>query len=447
MRSRLPALLLLLALASAATAPAQAPRKKTPAVKKTPAKTEELQPPSWKIEALAVEGNHNYTATQILAVSGLKIGQPAARQDFEKARDRLIATGAFDNVGYRYEPSATSTGYLATIEVQEAQPIYPFMFEDLPAGPKDLEAALKQSDPLFGPKIPATEALLKRYSAVLEQYLAPKGFKDKITARVSLENINDLMVVFRPATLPISVAEVRFTGAHIIPPTELQRAIHGIAIGSAYQETRFRQFLETTIRPLYEMRGRLRVAFPKLTTLPASDVKGVIVIAEVAEGASYTLGDVSIEGAPARVKFKTGEVADMIAAQQSVDQVLQQVRRQGYMKAAAQVDRKFDDAKHIVNLKVRVTPGAQYAFGELTIQGLDINGEAAMKRMWGLQPGKPFDAGYPDMFLNRVREEGLFDSLGETKSQVKVNEEARTVDVTLVFKGAPPPARRRPERP
>lgn len=442
MRTRCPALLVLFALAVAATAAAQTPRKKSSGGKKATAQTTELQPPSWKIEALAVEGNHNYTAAQILAASGLGVGQAVTKQDFDRARDRLIATGAFENAGYRYEPSQTSTGYTVTLQVQEAQPVYPYMFEDLPANPKEMEAALRQSDLLFGPKIPATETLLKRYCAALEQYLAAKGYQDGVTARVSLENINDLMVVFRPATPPVTVAEVRFTGANVIPTVELQRAIHGIAIGSIYQESRFRQFLETTIRPLYEQRGRLRVAFPKLTTAPAPDVKGVIVTVQVSEGESYTLGDVNIEGAAGRVKFKTGEVADMLAAQDGVDQVLQQVRRLGYMKATALVERKLDDAKRVVNLKVRVTPGPQYTFGELTIQGLDINGEAAMRRMWGLQPGKPFDAGYPDFFLGRVRQEGMFDSLGDTKSLVKVNEDARTADVTLVFQGARPPARR-----
>lgn len=445
---RFPALPLLL-LVALAVATAQTPAKK-PAAKKAPAKSIELKPPVWKIESLNIEGNQNYTAAQILQISGLKVGQPVTKQEFDRARDRLIATGAFENVGYRYEPSSTSTGYNATLQVQEAQPVYPYKFEDLPADPKEMEAALQQGDLLFGPKIPATEALLKRYSAALQQYLETKGFKDKVIAKVTLENVNDLMVVFRPNTAPISVAEVRFTGATVIPAIELQRAIHGVAIGSVYQESRFRQYLETTIRPLYEDRGRVRVAFPKLTTAKASDVKGIIVTVEVAEGDSYNLGDVNIEGAAAKAKFKSGEPVNMTAVQEGIEQVLQQVRRQGYMKAAAQVDRKIDDKKHVLNLTVRVTPGQQYTFGELSIQGLDINGEAAMKRMWGLQPGKPFDAGYPDTFLRRVREEGLFDSLGETRSVVKVNEGEHTADVTLLFRGAPLPQGqrgRRPERP
>ena len=409
---------------------------------KAPAKKEQAAP-GWRIETLRVEGNRNYTPEQVLQVAKLSVGQAAAKPDFDAARDRLIATGAFENIGYRYAPSAANTGYDVVLEVQEATPVYPYKFEDLPADQKELQAALARNDLLAAGRIPATDTLMKRYTAALQQYLETKGFHGNVVARVSQENISDLMIVFRPESSPQAVAEVRFTGASVLPPVELQRAIHDVAVGSVYQESRFRQFLDLAIRPLYENRGRLRVAFPELKTEKAPDVKGLIVTVAVREGDSYTLGDVKVVGAPVgRVKFKTGETANMMAVQDSVEQVCAQVRRQGYLKVSSQVDRNFDDAKHIVNLTVRVTPGPQYTFGRLQIQGLDIIGEAAMKKMWSLEPGKPFDAAYPDVFLNRVREEGLFDSLGETKSVVKVDESARTADVTLVFKGAPLPERR-----
>jgi outer membrane protein insertion porin family len=416
---------------------------------KTPVKTEQAAP-VWRIESLRVEGNRNYTAAQILQVAKLKVGQPVTKAEFDAARDRLIAAGAFENIGYRYTPSEAQTGYDVVLEIQEAQPGYPYKFEDLPADPKELEAALAETDLLFGPRIPATEALLKKYAAALQQYLTAKGFNGKVVAKVSQENISDLMIVFRPDSSPANVAEVRFTGTSVIPATELQRAIHDVAIGSVYQESRFRQYLDLAILPLYENRGRLKVSFPKLTTEKATDVKGLIVTVAVQEGESYNLGDVKVEGAPiGRVKFKTGDVANMMAVQDSVEQLHQQVRRQGYLKATSQVDRKLDDTKHVVNLTVRVTPGPQYTFGQLQIQGLDIIGEAAMKKMWSLEPGKPFDAAYPDVFLNRVREEGLFDSLGDTKSVVKLDDQNKTADVTLLFKGAPMPQRksRRRENP
>jgi outer membrane translocation and assembly module TamA len=86
-----------------------------------------------------------------------------------------------------------------------------------------------------------------------------------------------------------------------------------------------------------------------------------------------------------------------------------------------------------VDLTIRIDEGPQFTFGKLMVQGLDLTGEAAVKRMWALQEGKPFDGDYPDYFLNRVQQDGLFDNLHKTKAQVNVDEEHHTVDVTLQF--------------
>ncbi len=409
--------------------------QKKPAARRPPAKAAATARPAWPIDSLAVEGNRNYTEAQILQVSGLKVGQKVTKGDFDAARDRLIATGVFENVGYRYEPSASSAGYAATLQVQEVEPVYPYRFEELPASREELEAVLHQSDLLLGKRIPATETLLKRYSTVLESYLAPKGFKEKVTAKVTLENVNDLMVVFRPTTAPETIAEVRFNGASIVPQTELQRAIHGVAVGTVYQESRLRQVLENSLRPVYEERGRIRVSFPKIGKERAKDVKGLIITVSVNEGESYTLGDVTVEGAKnPKGTFKTGEVANMQKVQEGIEKIRESLRRDGYLKASSTVERKLDDQKRILNLAIRFEPGAQYKFKSMRIEGLDIIGEAAIKKMWGLKEGQPFDSEYPDYFLRTVKEAGMFDNLKQTKSATKLDEDAKTADVVLYFR-------------
>ena len=115
-------------------------------------------PTAYTVENLTVEGNHNYTAAQILAVAGLRVGQKAGKPEFEAARAKLEATGAFDNVSYRFAPSKDAEGYDVVFEVGEVAQVYPVRFEDLPATDAQLRAWLKQKDPLFGEKIPATKA-------------------------------------------------------------------------------------------------------------------------------------------------------------------------------------------------------------------------------------------------------------------------------------------------
>jgi outer membrane protein insertion porin family len=47
-----------------------------------------------------------------------------------------------------------------------------------------------------------------------------------------------------------------------------------------------------------------------------------------------------------------------------------------------------------------------------------------------------FNPEYPDHFLDRIRQEGLFDNLGKTKADVKADDVTHVVDVTLTFGGS-----------
>ena len=66
------------------------------------AEVQKAAPAEWPIASLSVEGNQNYSKEQILGVAGLKVGQMAGKSQFDAARDRLVATGLFDTVSYRF---------------------------------------------------------------------------------------------------------------------------------------------------------------------------------------------------------------------------------------------------------------------------------------------------------------------------------------------------------
>jgi len=446
-------LLLLLALAAPWEGWAAQPKK--PAATKPappkPAKPSKPAPPaSYPILSLKVEGLQNYTEAQVLAVAGLKTGDPANKQAFEAARDRLLATGAFEQVGYKYSPTRDKKGYAAVLFVTEVQPVYPVRLEDLPAPAEEILAALGEADPLFSSNVPGTRQILDRYAAAIEAFLERTNRKEEVSGSVAADETGKLVVLFRPKRQPPSVAEVHFIGNKVIPGTALQNAIAGVAIGLVYKEPAFRRLLDYSIRPLYEARGHVRVAFPKIEVAPASGVKGVAVTVTVEEGPVYKLAGVRIEGAPVDARlfakiagFKPGEVFQLPAIEEGREQVLRAVRRAGHMTAKSEWRRSIDDAARTVELTLSIEAGPQFRFGSLEIQGLDIETEPAIRKLWALKPGQPFNADYPDFFLQRVREDGVLDNLGATKSQVRVNEDSLTVDVTLVFQGEKPAGIRR----
>jgi outer membrane protein insertion porin family len=208
-------------------------------------------PRSYTVEALTVRGNHAYTAAQILAAAGLSVGQKAGKSEFDAAREKLEATGAFDHVSYLFVPSKDGEGYDASYEVAEVGQIYPIRFQDLPASSDQIRAWLKQKDPLFGDKIPATKQVVDRYVAWISEFMAGQGYRQPLAGKLSSDGGEDLAVLFRPAKGPGSIAYVIFTGTGEIPAGVLQTAMYGVAIGVLYSEPRVRQLLDNTIRPIY----------------------------------------------------------------------------------------------------------------------------------------------------------------------------------------------------
>jgi outer membrane protein assembly factor BamA len=438
-------LVALLLLASFGAAQPQATPRKTPARKAAAVSSE---PGSWPIETMHVKGNRLFTERDTLALSGLKIGQRVGKADFETARVRMLASGAFDTVGFNYAPAPDGKGYAVVFEVAEITQVYPYQFEDLEANAAELRSYLKKKIILFGEQIPATKMVLDEYIKAIEEYLAAKGHPEKVTSRVIMSSPEKLTIVFRPAITPPVVADVRFTGNQVIGSRTLRNALAGVAVGVVYREATLRELLDTSVRPLYEAHGHIRVAFSTLQTEKAKDVNGVVVIVGVNEGDRYNLGDIDIQGSSVTAgslykaaNFKVGDVANFDEINAGLDRIYKEIRRKGYMQVRSTVERKINEPKKTVNLVIHIEPGTQYQFGSLTIEGLDLHGEAAMKKLWATKPGDPFNADYPEYFLSQVREAGYFENLGRTRPVVKVDEQTHTVDVTLIFQGEERPGR------
>jgi outer membrane protein assembly factor BamA len=423
----------ILALSASSSHAQTHPRPKPPAAPPGPA------PTAYTVEALKVEGNHTYSAEQIFAAAGLVAGQKAGPAEFDAARDKLLGTGAFDNVSYRFAPSEDAEGYDATFVVAEIGQLYAIRFEELPARDDQLRAWLKQKDPLFGDKIPATKPVVDRYIAWISEFLAARDYHQPIAGKLSSEGSEDLTLLFRPAKPRDAIAHVQFTNTGDVPVGSLQTAIYQVAIGVQYSEQKFRQLLDNQIRPIYEAHGLLRVSFPHIQTTPAKDVEGISVAVGVEQGPVFQLDRVSFVGADysrsewnSLAKLKTNQTVNFDEIRAAQDRIRADQRRTGHLDAASQVKRDVNDDDHTVSIEFQIDPGPLYTLGKVDMIGLDIVSEPEIRKMWGLARGKPFNVEYPDHFLSRVKDGGVFDGLKTTRSETKINTD-HTVDVTLYF--------------
>jgi outer membrane protein assembly factor BamA len=176
---------LLLAVMTAAVAQKgrTAPRKPSApkAAAPAPAVTDPTKP--FTLAKVEVEGNRNFSAEQVLAMTGLKAGQSVRKADFDEAQQRLLDSGLFETVAYRYEPAGRAGEYTARFEVKEIEQIYPYRFESLAGDEKAMRAWLKEKEPSFGDRIPPTEPVLRRFAAALTEYFKSKGHDVEVAGR------------------------------------------------------------------------------------------------------------------------------------------------------------------------------------------------------------------------------------------------------------------------
>lgn len=398
------------------------------------------------IAELVAEGASVYTPAQAIAATGLKIGDLATKANFERARDRILSTGFFEAFGWRYEAVQGKRAVRVTLQINEPDQFLGWTLDRVPHVDRAAFLARVRAElPLFGDKIPPTDRLLERASAVLEKMAAEKGQREPMSGRVMLIGKDQVIIVFGPRKPPPTITAVRFEGARIIPPALLVKALHDVANGQPYVEANFRLFLDSQIRPMYETMGRLRAAYPKLDIAPAPGANNVVVTVHVDEGPPYTLKYVAVRGTslPDRDienegQFKLDQVVNYSELGKGMNRILDRIKEQGYMKAHYAAQPAIDDEKKTVTVTIDVDPGPRYTFRQLFIKGLDIETEPVIRKLWALKQGEPFRHGYAEEFLTNVRNRGIFDNLGVTKADEKIDDAKRIVDITLTFKGEPP---------
>jgi outer membrane protein insertion porin family len=400
-------------------------------------------PDSFPLRALHVRGNKNLTEAGILSVTGLTLNQKVGKTELDAAKDKLIATGMFETVAFQFEPGPDGQCCVANYDVVEITALFPIQFENIPEPTADIEKFLKDNVPLFEPMLPGTSQVIGLYARMIERYLALKNHPGAVLGSLVQTGKNDFKITFRMNVSLPAISNVMFTGNKAIPTVKLQNTINDVAYGQPFSRDGFRLLLENQVKPLYDALGMIRVKFSDFATEPDPRVKGVVVHVTVEEGGVYKLDKVTITGADRDYvntsEIRTGVIVNFDDVKKGLERVVAQLRKEGYMHVEGDTDRKIDDEAKTVSVNLAIEKGDQYTFGKLTIEGLDLNGEPAVRKLWGVASGKPFNTTYPQFFLDRIRENGMFDGLGTTKATTQIDEKKHIVDVTLIFGPAKKP--------
>jgi outer membrane protein insertion porin family len=425
-----------------------------PSVAAQAPKAAKREAPPGTLHSISVKGNQLYPAAAIIKESGLQIGQRVSPQIIEEARKKLQDTELFSNVADEYRFTGTvPPGYDLRFEVTEIQQLFPMRFERLGIDPEAIQKYLQSHVDLYSDRIPGTEGVLDRYKEAVQQFINQTHPDLKVKAMISNDDPQQLTVLFTPDTPAPTISQVIVTGNQAIDTGTILRAVNQVAVGVPLSDTRLKLILDGTIKPLYAAKGFAAVTFPKVETEPSKSNLGVIVKVDIKEGPVFRFGSIRFHGSGMdedeirdTIPFKPGQTFNSDQLDKFRLDLQHRMRRRGLLDASVTTQTETDDSKRAVNVTYNVVPGEVYNFRKLDVQGLDITSEPVVARLWGEKPGHPFNPDYPDFFLKRVREEGIFDNLGDTHSDYTADASSHSVIVHLYFKGGETQAQREKEK-
>ena len=414
---------------------------------------------AYKLISLKATGTARYTDKEILAASGLQIGQNAADGDFKEAVQRLGESGLFSDISYSFSSSSAGTKLELQLADTDKSKLVPAQFENFVWFTDDeLRAALQRRVPLFKDVLPVSGNLPDRVSETLQAILSEKQYPGRVNyLRDGDESSGTLnAIVYRVEEVSIRIRGVQFPGASPEQSSLLTTAARGL-IGAEYARSTVAAVAKLDLLPVYLQRGYLKAAFgpsdARVVPQPPreDDAEGpaehhfeleVDAIIPVVPGTAYSTSAVDWKGNSALkteelaslLHLSPGQPADAVRLLRDIQTINKLYRSRGYMTAQIKPDAQLDDDKGTVRYDLRVVEGELYTMGELEILGLDTQAKARMQDAWTLRQGQPYNADYPQKFLDDTRQ--LVPRGVQWAMSVHETPDAKdkTVDVEIRFK-------------
>lgn len=410
---------------------------------------------AYKLTALKVAGTTRYTDKEILAASGLQIGQNAADGDFKEAAQRLGDSGLFSDVVYSFTSSGTGTKLELRLADIDQSKLVPANFENFVWFTDDeLRIALQNRVPLFKRSLPISGNLPDRLSEALQAMLTEKRLPGRVNYLREGQDESGgplIAVAYRVEEVSIRIRSVEFPGASPEQIVLLTTAARRLT-GAEYGRHALAASAKFDLLPVYLERGYLKAAFgPSDARVPqpspATAAQGpadlqVDAIVPVMPGKIYSTSSVDWTGNSAitttevapLIHLPPGQPADAVRLLRDLESVSKLYRSRGFMMVQIKPDAQLDDEKSTVHYNLNVLEGDLYKMGELEILGLDTQAKARMQEAWTLHEGQPYNADYPRNFLNDTRELVPRGVPWAVSTHETLNAKEKTVDVEIRFK-------------
>ncbi len=395
-----------------------------------PAQTTRKPPSTFKLISINVTGTKRYTPAEIIAATGLQLGQTVTESDFKRVSQQLGETGAFSDVAYTYQYSAQGTKL--DFRIADNTQFHPVRFDNFVwFSDQELVEKLHSVIPLFHGQLPVAGSLIDQVSDALQSLLLERKLQGRADYMRTAQHDGPIEAfVFKVTGPSILIHNVAFTGATPIELPLLQAAAKNLQ-GEEYLRSVLQVQAEKNLLPIYLGRGYLKAAFADAQAKIAQESPQETVVdvdVPVDPGRQYRLTQIQWSG---NTVFAAEKLQPLIHLQ--TGQYANAVQLGDDLQA---VQKLYGTRQAEPHLELQVHEGNVYHMGELEIQGLDARTTARLVEGWKLRGGDIYDASYPQQFLNDTK-----DVVPQAPWKISVhnslNEKEKTVDVTLRFDPKP----------
>lgn len=377
------ALLVPLATAGAARAPAPAPTQLHGGV----------------VQAIRVVGNHRIDAGTIRSYMLIQPGQPFSASAIDGSVKTLYATGLFQNV------SITRQGDDLVVRVVENPLVNQVAFEGNHAldDQQLRDATQLRSRSVFTPA--AAEADRKR---ILEAYAGRGRYAATVEPEIIRLPENRVNVVYKisdgPETL---IRRITFVGNHAFSQGRLADVINSrqerwwafLSKADEYSPERMK-FDEELLHRFYLQHGYVDFRVVSATADLEPNRKGFFLTYVLHEGARYRVGKITIKSSlegvtPALLrsdlKLAKGDWYDGDAVGRSADAMTDTVRNHGFAFVKVDPRIKRDPKTHTVDLEFDVSEGPRVYVERINITGNTRTEDQVIRREMRIAEGDPYN--------------------------------------------------------
>jgi outer membrane protein assembly factor BamA len=388
---------------------------------------------------------------QVVAMSGLKVGQVVDGQILDTAAGELLKSGLFRKLSYRVHNTPNNQA-IVTFQVEESAVSMPVVFENFVwFSDEEIVAAIRKDVLYFNGTSPASGETPDKIAAALQRLLTEKHITGQVDylPYVSKDK-EELLFTVKGARIP--VCSLHFPGASAVPEAELVKAAQAL-FKTDYSKKDIATFAPLNLLPLYRHRGYLRAEFqaPGATLETSAQCSGgVNVTIPVAEGAGYrwakSIWDgndkLSVEDLATALAMNPGDIADGVKIDAGLKNVAKAYAQRGYLTTTIKESAEFDDAASLVTYHFNINEGPRYFMGNVIITGVTPAEADELKSKWTLGPNTVFDESYLDQFRQGplrdfIRAKTQRSRIG-ARPEVEVSErpdpQKSSVDVVIAFK-------------